>query len=226
VGDWPPGCRNALLLRAYRSETISGSGPAGLSVAVAERLASARRLGDAAVLVSSAVDGNGHVPDGVAAGVAAAAASGPVLSTRSDALSPPVADWLGSAPGLRRVYALGGATVISEPVLDEVRRLGLGVVRVAGGDRVGTALALADRPELFAADAPVIVAGTGGWPDAVTGSALGGRLAAPVLLTGQAPDWRINRWLTARRPPSGYVVGGHGAVPYAAQWAYTRNVGR
>lgn len=225
VGDWPASCRSALFWRTYSAERISAAGPVSLSVTVADYLSGAKRVGDAAVLVSSSADAAGHVPDGVAGGAAAGAAGGPVLYTVREELPGSVAGWLARNEQVRTVYVLGGERVIGEAVLDELRAAGIRPVRVAGPDRVTTALELASHSELFPADSPVVVAAAGAWPDAVTGSALGGRIGAPVVITGPAPDPRVQRWLGQRRPPRGFVVGGTAAVPHEVQRAYTRHIG-
>jgi hypothetical protein len=177
---------------------------------------------DTAVVVSARADAAGHVPGGAAGGAAAAAPSGPVLYTDPGGLSPATAAWLRTHNGIRRVYALGGQAALSQQVVRDLTDLGLSVHRVFGPTRVDTALALASRGELFASDAPVVVVAAHAWPDAVTGSALGGRTGTPVLLTPPDGHPRVEAWLRARRPPSGSVVGGVGVLPYGVQWRYSR----
>jgi hypothetical protein len=225
VGSWPAVCDRVLSGWDLRVERLDGASPEALDAVVADRLAAAGRLGDKAFLVSARADASGHVPDGVAAGAAAGANRGPVLATASDRLSSATANWLKAHPGVRRVYALGGAGVLSDAVLGDLRALGVEAVRVAGATRIHTALALASRTELFAAGKPVVIAAAGSWADAVTGSALGARVQAPVLVTFPAGDAPVLQWLGARRPSAGFVVGGASALPYSLQWRLSRTAG-
>lgn len=224
VGDWPASCDAVLNGWGVAAERVTGASPPALSVAAADKLVLAGRLGSSAFLVSARADATGNVPDGVAAGAAAGAARGPVLYTDPAQLSPEVAGWLRMQPGVRRVYLLGGAGALTDTVAAQVRGLGVEAVRVAGSSRVGTALALAGRTELFPAGRPVVIAPSGSWADAVTGSALGGRVVAPVLLTGPAGDQAVADWLARTSPGGGYVVGGTTPLPYALQARFSRLV--
>jgi hypothetical protein len=225
VGAWPAACDRVLAGWDLRVERIDAAGPAALVAAVADRLAASGRLGDKAFLVSARADAEGHVPDGVAAGGAAGANRGPVLATAPDTLSSETAAWLRAHPAVRRVYVLGGKGAVSDAVLGQLRGLGVEAVRVAGATRVHTALALASRTELFVAGKPVVIAAAGSWADAVTGSALGARVGGPVLVTFPAGDAPVVQWLEARRPASGFVVGGAKALPYGLQWRLSRAAG-
>lgn len=224
VGAWPATCSTTLARWGFEVERIDGRGPIALGLAIADRLADARDTGPAVVLVSDTADRHGHVPDGVAGGAAAAAAGGPILYTAGAGLDSTVSRWLARASGLRRVYVLGGEAALGPQVVDDVRALGLEPVRLAGPSRVETALAVAAREELFSPGGPVVVASSASWPDAVTGSGVGARSGAPVVVTPPGGHGRVERWLSVRPPQGGWIVGGSAALPYELQWRYARLV--
>lgn len=111
----------------------------------------------------------------------------PVLLTPGDRLHTGTAAEL-ERLGAERVTVLGGAEAVSEPVVEELKRRGYTVNRLAGADRIQTALSIARRHHPEAGEGPVVVArafgeGTQGFADALGGSALAHDLASPVVLT-------------------------------------------
>lgn len=225
IGAWPQRCLEKLAAWGVAARQITGGDGVSLSLSIADELARSGRMGNAAFLVAAAADAYGHVPDGVAAGAAAGTIRAPVLYSGGTRLNERVRDWLRGHPTIRRLYVLGGTAVLSEAVLADARALGLQAVRVAGPDRVATALTLSRHPDVFAAGRPVLVAAAGSWADAVTASALGGRLHGPVLVTPPRVHADVLAWLQQQSPPSGYVVGGQGVVPYDVQWRYAQALG-
>lgn len=150
-------------------------------------------------------------PDALAAGAAGARNDAPVLLTARGALPGTTARELVRLRdrGLRRVVAIGGDGAIAEPVLAEVRALGLEVERVAGRSRFETAAEVARR-EFDGVLGAVVVATGGSYADAVAAGAFG----APVLLVprdGALPE-ATAALVAQRRPLSVTVVGGPGAV--------------
>lgn len=80
------------------------------------------------------------------------------------------------------VYVLGGTGAISEAVADEVRALGIEVIRIAGATRYDTAAQIATT--IFSNGATEVLVATGSnFPDALVAGALG----LPILLL-PAPD--------------------------------------
>jgi hypothetical protein len=226
IGDWPAVCSGILQGWGLTASQVAGATPVELGLAVAQELADSGRMGDAVFVVAAAADGGGHVPDGVSGGAAAGTLRGPVLFTGAERLSESVQAWLQGHPGVRRAYVLGGQRALGEGVEQDLRALGLDVARVAGPDRVATAVALAARGEIFPGTrGPVVVAAAESWADAVTGSAVGARLGAPVLVTPPMPHPQVEAFLAQRDAARGYLVGGAAALPYELQWAYTRLVG-
>lgn len=225
VGDWPQVCDTQLAGWNLAVERAGAAAdPVALGVDVAARVAASGRMGNAVFIVSARSDAGGHVPDGVAAGAAAGANGAPVLYTAPEQLGGPVATWIRGQQGIRRAYVMGGTGAISEQVVTDLRGLGLEVVRVSGANRVGTAIALASKLELFPNGRPVVLAAADSWADAVTGSATGARLGAPVLITPPGGDGGVENWLRVRAPQGGYMVGGTKALPYELQWHYSKLV--
>jgi hypothetical protein len=225
VGEWPKSCGTQLAGWNLAVEHVGATpDPVTLGVDVGARMAASGQLGGAVFIVSARTDAKGHVPDGVAAGAAGGANRDPVLYTSPERLGAPVANWLRGQAGVRRAYVMGGVGAVSEQVVADLRGLGLEVVRVSGGNRVGTAIALASRQELFPNGGGVVLATMDSWADAVTGSATGARLRDPVLVTPPAGDAGVEHWLRVRAPRGGYMVGGAGALPYELQWKYSKLV--
>lgn len=124
------------------------------------------------------------------------------------------------APG-RTVYLLGGEYAVSPTAERQVRDLGFAVVRLAGGDRFETALAVADqvdpRPER------VLLARGDDWADALTGGAYAAAAGVPVLLTpSDALHPAVERAL-ARSAPEVVLLGGPLALSEAVADAAARS---
>ena len=173
-------------------ERVGGADRYETSVAVARRLGAPGVLGTwgRTVLVAS-----GEVfADALVAGPLSAHGGHPVLLTPQDALHPSVASYLGGSGAVHAVV-LGGTAALSAQVSDAVAALGIGVERVAGATRVGTATRTAAltaaqmvsgcprRAQLGVARADVPF-------DAfAAGPLLAGRCAALVLSgTGEVPN--------------------------------------
>ena len=117
-------------------ERVGGPDRYETSVAVARRLGAPGVLGTSGrtVLVAS-----GEVfADALVAGPLSAHGGHPVLLTPQDALHPSVASYLGGSGAVHAVV-LGGTAALAAQVSDAVAALGIGVQRVAGATRVGTA---------------------------------------------------------------------------------------
>ncbi|MEE8601400.1 cell wall-binding repeat-containing protein [Euzebya tangerina] len=123
-----------------------------------------------------------NFPDALTAGPAAAAVGAPILLAGRTALPSATAAELERLQP-RRVTVIGGAAVIEDPVIEEIREAAPDafVDRVFGSNRFATAAALADR---FLPSADRIYLATGAdFPDALTGGAVAGWRGSPILLT-------------------------------------------
>lgn len=156
-------------------------------------------------------------PDGLAGGVLAAAADGPLLLTRSSRLSLEVRDEiLRLRPS--RIYVLGGSGAVAPAVEDAVRSLPgtRTVTRLQGLDRYETAARIALRVVEYNSGRPpsqVILASGETHPDALSGSALAVATRSPLLLTRRTslPASTASA-LSSLRPTSTIVLGGTGAI--------------
>lgn len=124
----------------------------------------------------------GSFPDALAGGPLSAAVEGPLLLTGPDMLSPTTAAELTRLQP-ETVTVLGGEQVVGPAVEAELRDAGYGVRRLAGGDRVSTAVEVAKArgpagPRAFLASGFA-------FPDALTAAPVAGIDEAPILLTGR-----------------------------------------
>lgn len=111
------------------------------------RLAKHFANNDTAGSISTVIIASGETQiDAVAAAGVAGYEEAPVLLTRQDQLPKGVATFI-EDQGVSRVYVAGGAAVISDDVVEQIEGLDSSptVTRVAGGNRYGTAAALASK---------------------------------------------------------------------------------
>ncbi|MDO4792284.1 MAG: cell wall-binding repeat-containing protein [Buchananella hordeovulneris] len=127
----------------------------------AKAAASAVFTGTAAVLVS----GNGFA-DAVTAGPLAATVEGPLLLTSAKQLEPVVLQALKNK-GVKKVYVVGGASSVAESKLAALRAANIEAVRVAGGNRYATAVAVAKEVAANGAVDRVFIADGTQFPDAL-----------------------------------------------------------
>lgn len=115
----------------------------------------------------------------------AARVHGPLLLTSPTALDGATRAEIDRATGgpsaSKTVYILGGDSAISPGIEAGLRKAGYKVVRYAGADRYGTALAIAAS---FGATPHVIVATGTNFPDALAAGPLGAVEDAPIVLSG------------------------------------------
>ena len=148
-------------------------------------------------------------PDALAAGPLAAATGGPILLTGAGGLAPPTAAELERLDP-ERVVVLGGPAAVAEGVAAELAARHPQVERVAGEDRIATAVAIAER--LGSVDR-VYVATAERFPDALIGGVAAGLDGGAVLLTGRdalAPQ--VAALIARLAPQQVTVVGGEAAV--------------
>lgn len=195
------------------------SPPASAAPSATTRLAGQDRF-ETAVEVSQATFDPGvgavfvanglNFPDGLAGGPAAARLGGPLLLTRTDRVSDGV---LAEIERLQpeAVYLLGGTSVVSAAVADEIaQRVSGPVRRMAGSNRYATAAQVAG---LWDSPATVFLASGAMFPDALSGGAAAARSGAPLLLTRpEALPAATRQALADLEPATVVVVGGPGAV--------------
>lgn len=122
-------------------------------------------------------------PDALSAGPAAAAVNGPVLPVLTGSIpGPTMEEILRLQPG--RAWVIGGAGVVSDTVLGQLRARGIVVKRISGDNRYATAAAVATQ--FFPAPAGAYYASGARYADALAGGAAAAHRGWPLLLT--APD--------------------------------------
>lgn len=155
-----------------------------------------------------------NYPDALSAAAAAAAQGGPLLLTTPNSLPGVIADELERLdPAL--VVVVGGTGVVSNRVVNAVRAVvpDATVRRDSGVNRYATSRVIADRA--FATAATAFVATGANFPDALSASAAGGALDAPVILVDGASsrlDGATLDLLDDLGVTSVTIVGGTGAV--------------
>ncbi|WP_432562074.1 cell wall-binding repeat-containing protein [Kineococcus sp. SYSU DK003] len=152
--------------------------------------------------------------DALAAGPAAAVEDAPLLLTAARTLPEATrAELTRLRP--ERVHVIGGVGRVGEEVLAAVRAVlpGASVDRTAGGDRYATAVAVARTFFPGQQDSFVLAQGNA-FADAVSGAALAGGRAEPLLLTAptDVPDV-LASWLSDVDAGRVTVVGGTSSVP-------------
>jgi len=171
----------------------------GTAAVTTRRLADADRFGTArAIAVASFASAPVPIlataenfPDALAASYLTGAARSPILLTNRDDLS---AETVRALVGLGAagVQVVGGAAGVSDAVVADLRRRGLVVDRLAGGDRYATARAIAESvPAEAIGSAPgqgrtaIVVTGEG-FADALAAGPVAHALGFPVLLSAKA----------------------------------------
>ena len=194
------------------------------------RLAGAERVETAALAAREVVEREGRRAalvaragpddawaDGLAAGAYGARHGCPVLLTDSNRLSPAAAQAIRDL-GIERCTVVGGPTAVSDAVLGELPE----ATRVAGSDRAGTAVAVAEQ--LWGATSAgdrgggVLLAGgyeANAWKDALTAAPVAAVRDLPVVLSavGQLPR-ATEGYLEGLGDgaDASYVVGGTAAI--------------
>jgi putative cell wall-binding protein len=149
--------------------------------------------------------------DALTGGPLAAAKNAPILLTDPAGLLPAVAAELARVlPAGGTVYLLGGLVALHASVADAVTAAGFHVVRVAGLDRFGTAVAIAGA----LGDPSTVFEATGlNFPDAVSAGPAAIKEHGAILLTdgaAQSPDTAA--YLALHKPPATFAIGGAAAA--------------
>ena len=178
----------------YRVVRLAGSDRFETSV----RIASAHPAPRAILLATGQ-----NYADALAAGAAAAEASGLVLLTNDGSLPRAVADYLAANTDTPRV-AIGGPAALAAP----------GAERLAGADRFETSVIVARR--FFSSPSLVGLASGTSFADALSGGALLGHVGGPLVLT--APNQLspvVSTYLSGNRSTIDdlFVMGGPAALP-------------
>ena len=161
-----------------------------------------------AVYVTTGAD----FPDALAAAPAAAQDGAPLLLTPAAALPANVkAEIQRLKP--KKIVVVGGPGVVSKKVFDAVKQLAPTTTRIGGRDRYETSRLVAEHA--FSGANIAYLATGHDFPDALSASAAGGALKAPVVLVDGnrgAADTATKALLTKLRVSKTIVVGGSAVV--------------
>ena len=205
---------NALTAQGLEVSRLAGPGryDTGAEVATAEGTVVGTLDGAPTAIVASGT----NFPDALVMSALAYAKGWPLLLTDPTTLVPQTADVLGEL-GITRVLLTGGPGAVSPAVQTQLEALGITVTRLAGDDRVATAIAIAEFAVQQGLDPSVVHLATGrAFPDALALGPLAALVPSPVLLANTRDDLggdSIRDWLGDLTCVTGVVVaGGPGAL--------------
>ena len=192
------------------------------------RLSGADRYASAAAVAARApasagsvvvAGGDGILVDASVSGPLAATVGGPLLLTQQAKLpAATVAELNRRGSAVRTAYVVGGTSVVSEAVADQLRNRGLTVVRLGGSNRFATSSLVARAIKARRAVPTVVVAGGEGLPDALGVSGPASALREPILLTPAGRlDASTRSALTATGATAARIVGGEAVVSSTVQ---------
>lgn len=122
-----------------------------------------------------------NFPDALAASSLVGALDCPLITTENEALTSNAKDQL-ERLGVKNVYILGDNKTITDGVEKEIEALGISTDRLSGYDRVGTALAIAEKTRsLDSSSDTCIVAKSNNYPDALAISAWAAHTSSPIF---------------------------------------------
>lgn len=149
----------------------------------------------------------------------------PLLLTPTNALDPDTrAELQRLRAGTSVAYVLGGPQAIAPSVAQAIADLGYDVRRLAGDDRIGTSLAIANVARQLSGRADALLARAfgldtspgSGWVDSVAGGAFAADRTVPILLTPTGGmDPRVDAWLDANGITTTHLLGGPAALSQA-----------
>lgn len=153
----------------------------------ADRYATSRAVAEASGASESAFVATGlDFPDALSAAAAGSAARQPVLLVPGDAAAVDAATRATITKlGVKKVTIVGGTGVVSAGLETSLRAAGLTVTRLSGADRYDTNLAV-NRAYFPASALRSLIAAGEDFPDALSASALAGRMSVPMLLAERA----------------------------------------
>lgn len=195
-------------LRGYTAGTVTRQAGSDRYDTAARISASAFPTGATTVYLATGVT----FPDALAAGAAAARARAPVLLTRPDVLPASTSAELARlSPD--QIIVMGGPSVVSEAVLQQLSGHAGTVRRIAGADRWETAAKLSSSTFGPNSVATVYVAAGGSFPDGLASGPAAGISGSPLLLVSS--DYLpsvVGEELKRLDPTRVIIVGGSGIV--------------
>ncbi len=150
--------------------------------------------------------------DALSAGALATALEAPLLLTSPRELPSLVADELRRLRSTR-VFIVGGSSAVHYAVGDDLKDLGMKVVRLRGSNRVATSADVARRVANITGGDNVVLARSDDFPDALAATNIAAAGGAPILLTYRTGLSRDTEAALRDIDPSrGWVMGGEQAI--------------
>lgn len=199
----------------YSPATVELAGPTRIDTAVAVS-GSGWTHADSVVIATA-----WRFPDALVGGPLATMLGAPILLTQPGYLPSTVAAEI-ERLGATSAIVLGGTGAIGDAVIDDLVELGISraqVVRIGGADRYDTARLVAHRmcDATGSGDRVAIAVGTN-YPDALSVTALAGRLGMPIVLTpGGTLSPAAAEVMDTYGTTETLIVGGVGAVSAAVE---------
>ncbi|MCK8114645.1 cell wall-binding repeat-containing protein [Anaerosoma tenue] len=160
----------------------------------------------------------GSFADALAAAPLAGAVDGPILLAGTDVLPGATSAALRTL-GVKKVYVVGGRSVVSDAVLERLCGSGIVAERIAGRDRYATARAVAEKAvSLGAVTGQAFLVRGDDFADALAVSSIAAKEKVPVLLTpSDALSAETRTFLVNAGTRDVYIAGGTAAVGAAVQ---------
>lgn len=153
---------------------------------------------------------NSAIIDGVTASALATALKAPILLARNTYIDESIKNEI-SRLEAKNAVLVGGATVLGDGVVNDLRSCGITNIKRAGGNtRYETALEVAKYIDdnIYDVSEVFIVYGQGE-ADALSAGAISGQNRIPILLTrSDAINSEVKSWLSSEKLSNGYVIGG------------------
>lgn len=145
-----------------------------------------------------------NFPDALAAAPLAKKYNAPILLTESQNLTPTIKQTLQDLK-IKSVFIVGGTAVISSTVENEVKDLGINVIRLAGNDRFDTAIEIANQ---LGDVQEIAVVGGDDYADALSVSPIAAQKDAPIILVPRDHlPGSIENYLSSKEIKHTYLIG-------------------
>lgn len=177
---------------------LGGSNRYDTSVAIAE---SGWSNGSAYAVLAT---GNDY-PDALSATPLAKKYNAPILLTDTKTIPQSTLDEINKLH-TTHIFICGGTGVVSQNIENQLNTMGITTERLAGSDRYGTSVAIAEK--FGAVSGELMVANGYDWSDALSASSIAAKMGIPILLTDKDvfPN-SINSFIDQRNFSKTYILG-------------------
>ncbi|WP_147568492.1 cell wall-binding repeat-containing protein, partial [[Clostridium] dakarense] len=150
------------------------------------------------------------IADALSATPFAESRQAPILLTEGNKLNSETKKEL-SRLGARTVYVIGGESVVSNSVINELKSMNITVERISGKDRYETSLEIAKKigyaPEI------AVVNGVTGLPDAISISPVAAQKGMPIVLASPKEGTKVfDQYIKDNNIEKSYVIGSEVAI--------------